>query len=224
MTDDTPISYEAAARGSRRNWKSSGPMHWSGHQRHSASMASTCPPGTWRPRERGRQCPLLAGQSLNGHSPRWVSASSAEASWQTSSSWAAPLWPWLTTLPASPAMSMRCSSRMESSTKRQRVANDLGLPRWWLNEQASTYISGKDDTDKRRVFDHPGLRVMAASPRHIFAMKARAARTRDIDDLRLLAGIVGVDSADAALQICANFYPDEPVSPRSAAVLRELFG
>ena len=105
-----------------------------------------------------------------------------------------------------------------------RVAEDLGLPRWWLNEQASTYISGKEDADKRRVFDHPGLRVMAASPRHIFAMKARAARTRDIDDLRLLAGIVGVESADAALQICANFYPDEPVSPRSAAVLRELFG
>jgi hypothetical protein len=105
-----------------------------------------------------------------------------------------------------------------------RVADDLGLPRWWLNEHASTYISGKDDPDKRRVFDHPGLRVMAASPRHIFAMKALAARTRDIDDLRLLAGIVGVESADAALQICADFYPDEPVSPRSAAVLRELFG
>ena len=86
-------------------------------------------------------------------------------------------------------------------------------PRWWLNEQASTYISGKEDADKRRVFDHPGLRVMAASPRHIFAMKALAARTRDIDDLRLLADIVGVESADAALQICANFYPDEPVSP-----------
>jgi hypothetical protein len=49
-------------------------------------------------------------------------------------------------------------------------------------------------------------------------------RARDIDDLRLLAHIVGVESADAALQICANFYPDEPVSPRSAAVLRELFG
>ena len=120
---------------------------------------------------------------------------------------------------------------MESSTKAVRVADDLGLPRWWLNEQASTYISGKEDADKRRVFDHPGRRVMAASPRHIFAMKALAARTRDIDDLRLLAGIVGVESADAALQIadaalqiCVNFYLDEPVSPRSAAVLRELFG
>jgi hypothetical protein len=105
-----------------------------------------------------------------------------------------------------------------------RVADDLGLPRWWLNEQASVYISGKNDLGKRRVFDHPGLRVMAASPDHIFAMKAFAARTRDIDDLRLLAGILGVESADAALQICADFYPDEAVPPRSAAVLRELFG
>ncbi|MER7455866.1 hypothetical protein [Micromonospora sp. NPDC126480] len=51
------------------------------------------------------------------------------------------------------------------------VADDLGLPPWWLNEQASVYVSGKIDPGRRRVFDHPGLRVMAASPEHIFAMK-----------------------------------------------------
>ena len=84
----------------------------------------------------------------------------------------------------------------------REVADDLGLPYWWLNEQASVYISGKEDASKRRVFDHPGLRVMAASPAHVFAMKARAARTRDFDDLRLLAGVIGVDSADTALGIC----------------------
>lgn len=106
----------------------------------------------------------------------------------------------------------------------RKVAGDLGLPYWWLNEQASIYISGKDDPGKRRVFDHPGLRVSAASPAHIFAMKAFAARTRDIDDLRLLAGIIGVGSADEALQICADFFPDEPVPQRSTAVLREVFG
>jgi hypothetical protein len=39
----------------------------------------------------------------------------------------------------------------------RHVADDLGLPYWWLNEQASIYISGKDDPGKRRVFDHPGL-------------------------------------------------------------------
>jgi hypothetical protein len=106
----------------------------------------------------------------------------------------------------------------------RHVADDLGLPYWWLNEQASIYISGKDDPGRRRVFDHPGLRVSAASPAHVFAMKALAARTRDIDDLRVLAGILGVESAHEALQICAEFYPDEPVPERSAAALRELFG
>jgi hypothetical protein len=106
----------------------------------------------------------------------------------------------------------------------RRVADDLGLPYWWLNEQASIYISGKDDPGKRRVFDHPGLRVSAASPAHVFAMKAFAARIRDIDDLRVLADIIGVESADEALQICADFFPDERVPERSAAVLGELFG
>ena len=85
------------------------------------------------------------------------------------------------------------------------------------------YISGKDDPGKRRVFDHPGLRVMAASPEHVFAMKALAARTRDIDDLRLLAGMAGVHSSADALRICAEFFPDEAVPQRSTAVLRELF-
>ena len=106
----------------------------------------------------------------------------------------------------------------------RNVAQDLGLPAWWLNEQASVYISGKDDPGRRRVFDHPGLRVTAASPRHIFAMKALAARTRDVDDLRLLASIIEVDSAETALRICAEFFPDERVPPRAAAVLLELFG
>jgi hypothetical protein len=34
------------------------------------------------------------------------------------------------------------------------VAEELGLPPWWLNEQASVYVSGKDDPGKRHVFDH----------------------------------------------------------------------
>jgi hypothetical protein len=104
-----------------------------------------------------------------------------------------------------------------------RVADDLGLPRWWLNEQASVYVSGKDDPGKRRVFDHPGLRVTAASADHIFAMKALAARARDVDDLRVLAGLAGIETAEDALVVVGEFFPDEPVPPRSVAILRELF-
>jgi hypothetical protein len=55
-------------------------------------------------------------------------------------------------------------------------------------------------------------------------MKALAARTRDIDDLRLLGEMIGVESAETALQICAEFFPDEGIPPRSAAALAELFG
>jgi len=104
------------------------------------------------------------------------------------------------------------------------VASELGLPPWWLNEQASVYVSGQDDPGKKRVFDHPGLRVMVASPDHIFAMKALAARTRDVDDLRSLAALSGVHTVDHALRLCRDFYPDEAVSPRALGVLRELFG
>lgn len=103
------------------------------------------------------------------------------------------------------------------------VARELGLPRWWLNEQASVYISAAEDTGKRRVFDHPGLRVVAASPRHIFAMKALAARERDVADLRLLAGLAGIDSGDAAISCAQQFFPDEVMSERAERVLTELF-
>lgn len=103
------------------------------------------------------------------------------------------------------------------------VAKDLGLPPWWLNEQTSVYVSGKEDPGKRRVFDHPNLRIMVASPEHIFAMKALAARARDIDDLRSLAALAAVYTVDDALRICRDFYPDEEVSSRALGVLKELF-
>jgi hypothetical protein len=46
--------------------------------------------------------------------------------------------------------------------------------------------------------------------------------TRDVD-ARLLAGMAGVHSSADALRICAEFFPDEPLPQRSAAILRELF-
>ncbi len=66
------------------------------------------------------------------------------------------------------------------------VAEELGLPPWWLNEQASVYVAPGGDAAAPRVFDHPGLRVSAASPEHLLAMKVLAARRRDSDDIRFL--------------------------------------
>lgn len=106
----------------------------------------------------------------------------------------------------------------------RNVADAMGLPPWWLNEQASAYVSTQQDKGKREVFDHPGIRVMAASPEHVFAMKAFAARSRDEEDLRALAEIIGVTTFGAALELCERFFPAEPLPVRSRAMLEDLFG
>jgi predicted nucleotidyltransferase len=105
----------------------------------------------------------------------------------------------------------------------RNVADAMGLPPWWLNEQASAYVSTQQDPGRREVFDHPGIRVMAASAEHVFAMKAFAARSRDEDDLRTLSKIIGIASIGAALELCEHFFPGEPLPPRSRAMLEDLF-
>jgi len=104
------------------------------------------------------------------------------------------------------------------------VADELGLPRWWLNEQASAYVAPGGDAAARRVFDHPGLRVSAASPEHLLAMKVLAARRRDAEDISFLVKHLGLSSAAEVLAVCAEVFPDEPVPDRARLVLEDLFG
>ena len=56
------------------------------------------------------------------------------------------------------------------------VAQELGLPQWWLNEQASAYIAPGGDPAAATVFEHSGLRVAAASPRHLAGRSTTAAK------------------------------------------------
>jgi predicted nucleotidyltransferase len=105
----------------------------------------------------------------------------------------------------------------------QEVAAELGLPRWWLNEQASVYVAPGGDGAAPRVFDHPGLRVLAASPEHLLAMKALAARKQDVEDIRFLIGKLGLSSANDVLAICADVFPGEQVPARAQLLLEELF-
>jgi hypothetical protein len=70
-------------------------------------------------------------------------------------------------------------------------------------------------------FDDLGLRVMAASPEHVFARKVLAVRGRDEEDLRALAGVIGISTVDGAV---ARSFPGGELSPRSIAVLEDLSG
>jgi hypothetical protein len=103
------------------------------------------------------------------------------------------------------------------------VARELGLPSWWLNEQASVYVAPGADAKGPRIFDHPGLRVQAASPEHHLAMKVLAARRRDADDVRFLVRHLALHSVDQVLELCVEIFPDEPVPDRARLVLEDVF-
>jgi predicted nucleotidyltransferase len=104
------------------------------------------------------------------------------------------------------------------------VAGELGLPHWWLNEQASVYVARGGDADAPRVFDHPGLRVSAASPEHLLAMKVLAARRRDAEDIRFLVKHLHLSTVEQVLALCAEIFADEPVPDRARLVLEDVFG
>lgn len=105
----------------------------------------------------------------------------------------------------------------------QSVADELGLPHWWLNEQASSYVAPAGDPAAPRVFDHPGLRVSAASPEHLLAMKVLAARRRDADDVWFLIRRLGLSSPGEVLDLVEEVFPDERPPERAKAILEEAF-
>jgi len=104
------------------------------------------------------------------------------------------------------------------------VADELALPQWWLNEQASAYVAPGGDAAAPRIFDHPGLRVWAASPEHLLAMKVLAARRKDGEDIRFLVKYLGLATVEEVLALCAEVFPDEEPPARAHLVLEEVFG
>jgi hypothetical protein len=105
----------------------------------------------------------------------------------------------------------------------QAVGAEMGLPGWWLNEQASSYVAPGGDPSASRVFDHPGLRVFAASPEHLLAMKALAARPRDAQDIRQLAEVLNLHTVPDVLALVRDVFPEEEPPARLRLLLEDIF-
>ena len=94
------------------------------------------------------------------------------------------------------------------------VARERAWPSTWLNEQATSYLPPAPDRHSEIVFDHPALVVAAASPRHMLAMKARAARASDVDDVVNLLARCGFPTAADVEELVAELFPGEPLGER----------
>ncbi len=102
------------------------------------------------------------------------------------------------------------------------IARSHGLASTWLNEQATAYLSRQPDSAAPLVFDAPGLKVAAASPAPLLAMKIAAARPSDAADIRLLAGILGIETAADAIEVFEEVFGDQPLGDRQRLVLEDI--
>jgi hypothetical protein len=55
-------------------------------------------------------------------------------------------------------------------------------------------------------------------------MKILAARRRDAEDIRFLSKHLHLDSAEEALALCAEVFPEEETPGRARLILEDAFG
>lgn len=102
------------------------------------------------------------------------------------------------------------------------VGSELGLPLGWLNDAVKGFLVG-DDALAAPVLDVPGLRCMVASPQMLLALKVAAHRVgEDEDDVRLLAGHLGLSTAKEVLEV-AEFRIGDRLDPAARFFVEELF-
>jgi hypothetical protein len=114
-----------------------------------------------------------------------------------------------------------------------QAAKQLDLPRSWLDESVAMYARRlEDDSDRVFVGVYPsparvGLRVVAAKPSYILAMKLNAlerstADDRDFEDAVNLGIACGVSTAEALHDIFRTFFPGEKLPAVAELRVREL--
>jgi len=102
------------------------------------------------------------------------------------------------------------------------VGEELGLPAGWLNDAVKGFLEGEDPA-AAPVLDLPGLRCLAASPQTLLALKVLAHRVgEDEDDLRLLAGELGLESAEQVLAVAEQTYGDR-LDPAARFFVEQIF-
>jgi hypothetical protein len=102
-----------------------------------------------------------------------------------------------------------------------RAASELGLPSDWLNDAVKGFLYAQPEAEL--WLEAGGLRVYAPPPAYVFAMKAVAGRPQDLRDLEALRDLIGLRSADEALELVCQFVPERLLAPRVRYLVEGLF-
>ncbi len=105
-----------------------------------------------------------------------------------------------------------------------RAAIKAGIDADWLNDAVKGFMSAQGEFAPFLELDH--LRVMAAQPEYLLAMKSLAMRIgaefRDEEDVRFLLRLLDVRSYEHALRIITKYYPLERLPQKTLYALEDL--
>jgi len=107
-----------------------------------------------------------------------------------------------------------------------RVAARAGVPDRWLNDAVKVFLGPRNEFGP--FLELPHLRVYAASPRYLLAMKCAAMRLgeefHDLDDVRYLLRHLDIGTVDEALAIVRLYFEDRDIPPKTRYALEEILG
>ena len=111
-----------------------------------------------------------------------------------------------------------------------RIADEQGWHQDWLNDAVKGFVRNKQALESLPMFAHDergGLRLYAPSPQYMLAMKCLAMRvdddSSDVDDIRRLLDELGLEDAESAMDIVADFCPGDAVPPKTQFGLEAIF-
>lgn len=105
-----------------------------------------------------------------------------------------------------------------------RAAVRAGIDDHWLNDAVKGFMSAQAEFTPFLELDH--LRVMAAQPAYLLAMKCLAMRIgtefHDEEDVRFLLRLLDIRSHDQALSVIAKYYPLARFPQKTLYALEDL--
>ena len=104
----------------------------------------------------------------------------------------------------------------------RRIGRRRGWPETWLSEEAASVIPLGSDGRAMTVYGDSHLVVTAASAEHLLAIKVRAARPKDEQDIAYLARRLKVSSAREVFDLHDEAFPHDPPKRRNLARARNI--
>lgn len=109
----------------------------------------------------------------------------------------------------------------------ERLADLHGWPPDWLNTKVRMFQPDPDHPEPAWsvIRDVDSVVVEVGRPELLLAMKLHAARgRRDFEDIEVLVAACGVNTAEEAAALFAEYYSAEPLKEKARALLDDLFG